>query len=1231
MNQQLARQFWAPYEHVYHKQTERLNQMILDNAHDLIAIHNLTDLSYEYANPSTMKTLGYSNEELFRINVLECIHPEDLNRVFNTLETRLPEGRGQVEFRYRKKDGTYVWLEANGTILSSEDKKSSIIVFSRDITQRKQAEEALRNSELLYRMVVNDQTELIGRCKPDLTITFANQALSEAFGRTAEVLVGKSFLDLLPEANHAGIRELFAQLTIEHPVKNLTNSLVSPTGEVRWLEWTTRAIINESGQVVEYQGVARDVTEQKNLYARLQQAKDELEDKVEERTAQLKKANQELKTALKRQAEVEKTLRDSENHYRTIFENTGTATVIVDKDLKITACNPRTKELCCCEPEDLLGLDLFENFVAPESLPLAKEYYRQRKDDQDLAPQTRELKGLDRQGNVKNLVMNVKMVPDSENMVVSILDVTQQHQVREKLQKSEERFRTLFAEAPIGVCVHREGKIRLANPAYAQMFGFEGGSQLINTPVIEQIVPEYRGEIAKWMSKRSQGNMDTASYETMGHRCDGTVFPVSMQMNQVVLPDGPAQVAFITDISAQKDAQAALINQVDAQSLLLEISKQFGNIMTFNIDAMVNVALKKIGEFSGSDRCYVFLFSEDCTVMSNTHEWCGRGIDPEMTNLQNLPTSIFPWWMEKLHRREHIYIPCVADLPLEAQSEKEILQAQDIKSLFIAPMLADDQLLGYVGFDSVRIQRDWSPEDIVILESVAQIFAKGFQRKYYREAIEASENYYRTIFENTGTASIIIEEDMTMAAVNNQCKRLLHYDPQDLIGKKFAEIIPEKWIKQINDYHILRRINPDEAPKQYEMQLKDGYEHCRDGLLQVELIPGTMKSVASFVDMTELKRVERALRAISSINAAMVQTRDEQELLDLVCQNFVEIGGYSMAWIGYLLDNPELNVRAVASAGHNHGYTHKLNISLINPKRNKGPEAVAIRSRMSQIRQDIKADPDFRPWAKDALRRGYKSCMAIPLVDGKKAFGVIGIYSDDYGVFNHAEENLLIKMGNNLSFAISALRARQNIHQATEELENSLGKMKRLLLQSVSSLARALDIRDPYTAGHQTRVARLAAAIAEGMGFSKEQIEGITVAGDLHDLGKINVPSEILTKPGKLSSIEFALIRTHPEAGYEIVKDIEFPWPVSEVILQHHERMDGSGYPRGLQGEAILMEARIMAVADVVEAMASHRPYRPALGIEIALEEIEQNMGILYDPTVAEACLRLFRKKGFAL
>jgi HD-GYP domain-containing protein (c-di-GMP phosphodiesterase class II) len=180
-------------------------------------------------------------------------------------------------------------------------------------------------------------------------------------------------------------------------------------------------------------------------------------------------------------------------------------------------------------------------------------------------------------------------------------------------------------------------------------------------------------------------------------------------------------------------------------------------------------------------------------------------------------------------------------------------------------------------------------------------------------------------------------------------------------------------------------------------------------------------------------------------------------------------------------------------------------------------------------------------------------------------------------------------------------------------------------------MVSAVETRDPYTAGHQTRSADLARAIAIEMGLPQDRIDGIRMAGVIHDIGKLSIPAEILSKPTKLTEIEFSLIKEHSRKGYEILKDVESPWPLADIVYQHHERMNGSGYPRNLKGEEIIMEARILAVADVVESMASHRPYRPALGLNAALDEISRNNGSLFDPEVVEACLRLFNEKGYKL
>jgi PAS domain S-box-containing protein/putative nucleotidyltransferase with HDIG domain len=203
--------------------------------------------------------------------------------------------------------------------------------------------------------------------------------------------------------------------------------------------------------------------------------------------------------------------------------------------------------------------------------------------------------------------------------------------------------------------------------------------------------------------------------------------------------------------------------------------------------------------------------------------------------------------------------------------------------------------------------------------------------------------------------------------------------------------------------------------------------------------------------------------------------------------------------------------------------------------------------------------------------------------------------------------------------------------KAEEELKRSFEQQKIAMEGTVRAIAYTVEIRDPYTAGHQRRVTKLACAIGEEMKLSRDQIEGLRMSGELHDIGKIHVPAEILSKPGQISEAEYTIIKTHSQVGHDILKTIEFPWPVAKIVLQHHERIDGSGYPLGLKAKDILLEAKILAVADVIEAMATHRPYRPALSIEVSLREISKNKGKLYDSEVAESCLKVFKEKKFKL
>lgn len=248
----------------------------------------------------------------------------------------------------------------------------------------------------------------------------------------------------------------------------------------------------------------------------------------------------------------------------------------------------------------------------------------------------------------------------------------------------------------------------------------------------------------------------------------------------------------------------------------------------------------------------------------------------------------------------------------------------------------------------------------------------------------------------------------------------------------------------------------------------------------------------------------------------------------------------------------------------------------------------------------------------------------VPFKSHEKVLGVLNLNLKEGHNRDESEDRFIYTVADVLAGIVERSRSGNNLVQTLEKLRKALGGI-------VEAISRMVETRDPYTAGHQRRVADLARAIANEMGLSQEQVDGIRIAGLIHDLGKMYVPSEILSKPGRITDLEYSLIKTHSQAGYDILKNIGFPWPIAQIVLQHHERIDGSGYPSGLLGKETLMEAKVLAVGDVVEAIASNRPYRPSHSIDKSFEEISKNKGILYDPQIVDACLRLFSEKGYQL
>ncbi|MHB1589933.1 MAG: HD domain-containing phosphohydrolase [Sulfuricella sp.] len=391
------------------------------------------------------------------------------------------------------------------------------------------------------------------------------------------------------------------------------------------------------------------------------------------------------------------------------------------------------------------------------------------------------------------------------------------------------------------------------------------------------------------------------------------------------------------------------------------------------------------------------------------------------------------------------------------------------------------------------------------------------------------------------------------------------------------------------------------------------------------------RMIGTVLDVTDLRqaqdhlaRLNRMYRTISLCNQALVRSRDELELSREMCRVLVEEGGFRSAWVGYAEQGVGKRIQPVATAGIEQSEIEGMNLTWEDKERRNGPIGTAVRTGNFVASRDILNDPLWTPWHEQAMRQGYAAAVTFPLQINGQTLGVLNIYSAEPDVFAQDMLELLAELAGDLAFGIGNFRARAERLDILEKHGQSLN-------HAVTAIAATVEIRDPYTAGHQRRVARLATAIAAEMGMDEDRLEGLRMAGVVHDIGKIHVPAEILSNPSKLTDAEFEIIKTHPLAGYEILKGIDFPWPVAEIVWQHHEKLDGSGYPRGLKGEEILLEARILTVADVVEAMASNRPYRPGFGVFPALQEISRQKGKLYDVGAVEACLRIFMARNYEL
>ena len=498
-----------------------------------------------------------------------------------------------------------------------------------------------------------------------------------------------------------------------------------------------------------------------------------------------------------------------------------------------------------------------------------------------------------------------------------------------------------------------------------------------------------------------------------------------------------------------------------------------------------------------------------------------------------------------------------------------------------------------------------------------------------KEQLQKSEKKYRDLVEilPIGIAISTPGPRGRITDVNPALWKMFGYDSKE----EFLKVPASAHYYDLEERKRFSELRKKGLVKDYETKFKR-----KDGTIiwgSVTSIPRIIQAekiefVNVFEDITEHKRMIEDLKRLYSmqivlrgINQVILKAETEGKIYQQVSSLLKELEFIKFVWIG-LIEKGSFEVKPIVHPGLEKDYLSSVRITWNNSKYGKGPTGSAIKTGRPCVIGDIKNDPRYEPWRNEVLKRGYLSSIAIPLKLDREIFGALTVYSDKKEAFGHEEIEFLKEVSGDVALGIHNIRLK-------EKLIQNLKDIRRLFGQEIETIALLSESRDPYTAGHQRRVTQLACAIAKEMDFPEKQIEGIHASGLLHDIGKIYIPTDILNRPGRLSNIEMDLIRTHSKVGYDILKTVNFPWPVAQIVLQHHERQDGSGYPQGLSGEEILIEARILTVADVIEAMSSHRPYRPALGIDMALGEISKNSGILYDAKVVDVCLKLFKEKNF--
>ena len=476
--------------------------------------------------------------------------------------------------------------------------------------------------------------------------------------------------------------------------------------------------------------------------------------------------------------------------------------------------------------------------------------------------------------------------------------------------------------------------------------------------------------------------------------------------------------------------------------------------------------------------------------------------------------------------------------------------------------------------------------------------------------------------ENSLVAFILTDAAGTVIDCNPRVRDIFGVSREDLLG---SVLFDDEW--RVSD-EAGSPLAPLEQPHRVALVTGEARQSVVTGFtlpdgrrrwLSVNVYPVSVEDtvigvVTSYFDQTDRVVRDATMSMVSEVSRYVSFATDEADAQRHLCRYLVDEAGYALAWIALALPGEEYEVEYAFAAGET-DYLQAGMVSWSGTKANGlGPAGTCLRTGRVQVVSDLVNRSLYAPWRERAREFGLRSSVAIPFHPGGQR-ACLSVYSRHVDAFSPPVTHALQVMAREVEFGITHIRSMNQVAGALDGI--------------LAALARITEARDPYTAGHQSKVGGLSAAIAAHMGIDAPTVELIRQAGDVHDVGKTAIASEILTKPGRLTPLEYQMVQRHARFGYDILAEANLPWPIADVALQHHERINGSGYPQGLAASEIILPARIVAVADVIEAMTNHRPYRSELGLERALDEVHSRAGELYDTDVVKNCVAIF-EAGFS-